>query len=636
MVDTGCITGLAIQELTRLKLEVKMENNTNFKVNTTSITAILVFLALALLAASSSSVAAQLVTVDGDESDWVGLTGVKCMVDDTGEIGTDQTPYFVNGYDIAKFCVYYDQSNDTLYFKINTNTTGVPGDTDGDGNPNDTSDPSKPDNHEVGYGETYAARLDLDGDCNIDYKLEYSNNNVAMKDYTTGDVVAGTAVGSIGSTPYTDTVVEMSFSPAHNIPGFGDCNTDFKSQGWAGNEHDGLGEDNTSKFSVNKAPVPIPVGDHVCYCTNTTFDGSGSYDPDGTIAMYEWDFDGDGNTDDTGVTVSHHFGAVGAHTVTLTVTDDYGFKCSNTTTVWVYGNPTANFTVTEVDFGTATEFTNTTTGGTPPYTYRWDFDNDGTYELEGNYPNPTYLYPASGDYTACMSITDSHGCTDDVCKPVHVKNLPPVAEFDWGGTGCKIGILNASESYDPDGSIMDYDWDLDDDGDYDDATGVTCTFGPVLAGAYWIGLKVTDSSSLTNTTRKQITVTGNPHAVAEANGHTGSIQLPEGGGWVVFSGINSTAYPGTVIVNVSCIWDILGNGIYSGLGPLSPIFIDRDATATLTVVANNTCTDVSRVRVLMPPTVEDVPILTPAGMIALIGMLCIVGVGRIARKGRGS
>ena len=56
----------------------------------------------------------------------------------------------------------------------------------------------------------------------------------------------------------------------------------------------------------------------------------------------------------------------------------------------------------------------------------------------------------------------------------------------------------------------------------------------------------------------------------------------------------------------------------------------------LTVVAGNVCTGVSRVEVSMPPTEEDVPILTPASMIALIGMLCIAGAGRIAKKGERS
>lgn len=53
-----------------------------------------------------------------------------------------------------------------------------------------------------------------------------------------------------------------------------------------------------------------------------TFDGSGSYDLDGTIVSYFWDF-GDGTTA-TGAVVSHSYATVGTYTVVLTVTDNDG------------------------------------------------------------------------------------------------------------------------------------------------------------------------------------------------------------------------------------------------------------------------------------------------------------------------
>jgi hypothetical protein len=58
----------------------------------------------------------------------------------------------------------------------------------------------------------------------------------------------------------------------------------------------------------------------------------GSYDPDGTITSYEWDF-GDGTTD-SGGTVTHEF-TTGTYTVTLTVTDDDGATDSDTVVVTV-------------------------------------------------------------------------------------------------------------------------------------------------------------------------------------------------------------------------------------------------------------------------------------------------------------
>jgi len=53
------------------------------------------------------------------------------------------------------------------------------------------------------------------------------------------------------------------------------------------------------------------------------FDGSDSYDLDGSIALYQWDF-GDGSPVESGVAVSHTYSATNSYNVTLTVTDDGG------------------------------------------------------------------------------------------------------------------------------------------------------------------------------------------------------------------------------------------------------------------------------------------------------------------------
>ncbi len=63
------------------------------------------------------------------------------------------------------------------------------------------------------------------------------------------------------------------------------------------------------------------------------FDASESYDADGTIVGYLWEF-GDGTTA-TGVTADHAYSEVGEYTVTLTVTDNDGDSTSETANIVV-------------------------------------------------------------------------------------------------------------------------------------------------------------------------------------------------------------------------------------------------------------------------------------------------------------
>ena len=66
---------------------------------------------------------------------------------------------------------------------------------------------------------------------------------------------------------------------------------------------------------------------------SVAFNGSTSFDPDGAISSYAWDFH-DGTTA-TGATPSHVFGAPGTYVVTLTVTDNSGALGFDETTITV-------------------------------------------------------------------------------------------------------------------------------------------------------------------------------------------------------------------------------------------------------------------------------------------------------------
>lgn len=46
-------------------------------------------------------------------------------------------------------------------------------------------------------------------------------------------------------------------------------------------------------------------------------------------------------------------------------------------------------------------------GGTAPYSYAWDLDNDGIYETPG--PDPVITWAEAGTYTIHLKVTDDAG-----------------------------------------------------------------------------------------------------------------------------------------------------------------------------------------------------------------------------------
>ena len=184
--------------------------------------------------------------------------------------------------------------------------------------------------------------------------------------------------------------------------------------------------------------------------------------------------------------------------------------------------PTGDFTVSPAvpNPGELVTFTSTGVsdpgGGTPP-SVQWDFGDGAGYGPTGS-PNDaaTYTYMTPGTRSVKMLITGSDG-EREVQKSVRV-NAPPVASFIHFPaspfTGELVGFV--SDSGDPDGPLASQTWDLDNDGQFDDASGRRASRSFTTAGPNTVSLRVTDPSGASDDVSIVITVRAHPAAAANA------------------------------------------------------------------------------------------------------------------------
>ena len=143
-------------------------------------------------------------------------------------------------------------------------------------------------------------------------------------------------------------------------------------------------------------------------------------------------------------------------------------------------------------------------------TYEWDF-GDGSPTVEG--PMVTNAFPAvykpdgtidwtatTRDYTVTLTVYDDNEpqLSDSDTLVVHITAppYPPVADANGPYVlyPCRTVVLDGSASYDPNGALYPdpnhpwhgyltaWEWDLDNDGEYDDASGEKVTWSSCVSG----------------------------------------------------------------------------------------------------------------------------------------------------------
>ena len=121
-----------------------------------------------------------------------------------------------------------------------------------------------------------------------------------------------------------------------------------------------------------------------------------------------------------------------------------------------------------------------------------------TVHLTGLNLNTTYYF--------VVNSTDASGKSNQSAeyKFITSVNPPPIASFTYSPGSLIVNqpiTFDASSSTDPDGTIVNYEWDF---GDGSTAIGITATHSYSTSGTYDVSLMVTDDKGATNTTFKKI------------------------------------------------------------------------------------------------------------------------------------
>src|SRR5919108_4365953 len=169
-----------------------------------------------------------------------------------------------------------------------------------------------------------------------------------------------------------------------------------------------------------------------------------SVDSDGTIASYDWDFGGEGGSDQKNP--SFTFPAEGQVNVTLTVADDAGAEDdavkSVTLTLPVDGAPTADFSVSCSSMDCTFHDLSTDADGTI-VAWAWEFSDGG----ESTEPNPVHHFAVTGRtlVSATLMVTDDEDNTSSKTTEFTVSPAATLQCESAPGTGefasCSLELL---------------------------------------------------------------------------------------------------------------------------------------------------------------------------------------------------
>jgi PKD repeat protein len=227
-------------------------------------------------------------------------------------------------------------------------------------------------------------------------------------------------------------------------------------------------------------------------------------------ATITWDYEGSGTFVSDDPPATHTFADAGSYTVTMRVDDggtinDYEKAVAVRPVVAFHRDPGDSVLL---ETGQEASFISDSSPGS---TLSWEIDGVAF----GGDPSVAHSFTNSGSHVVRLEAV-KNGQRDVAVSTFRV-NAPPAAGFVWSPGAPVAGgeVQLFSTSVDAEGALTSEAWELDGDGDFDDATGssATASFG---AGDHDVSLRVTDSDGVSRIITRTITVAAASVSLAPA------------------------------------------------------------------------------------------------------------------------
>lgn len=265
------------------------------------------------------------------------------------------------------------------------------------------------------------------------------------------------------------------------------------------------GDSDANWAPSNEVPEASYFSD--CNKLSCNFDAVESYDADGAIAAYQWNF-GDGS-DSSGLIVDHQFQDQGKFSVSLTVEDDEGATDTYTTQVVVTKPnqaPSAKFSIACVENRCTVNGGGSEDSDGEIEQWTWAF-GDGS---SATGQQAVHEFSESGSFTITLTVSDDEGSKAKTSHGIEVQmpNVAPQAafSFDCQGNTCRF---DASNSIDSDGEITKFLWEL---GDGSSSSQTNFEHSYRQEGSFTVSLTVHDNRGKFGMTSQNVEVTMENHA----------------------------------------------------------------------------------------------------------------------------